>query len=77
MFQNFGVSAEAKDLSGLLFEVGVGTREVAHAGDYRTVTLLHLALVKPQRVIMFFANNWVVDFVLDADVLDFLQLRWA
>jgi len=57
--------------------VGVGTREVAHAVDYRTVTLLQLGVVKPLRVIVFFANNWVVDFVLDADVLDLLQLPWA
>jgi len=50
---------------------------VAHAVDNRTVTLLQLGVVKPLRVIVFFANNWVVDFVLDADVLDLLQLPWA
>jgi len=70
--------AEAKELSPLYFEVGVGVNlGLAHAGDYFTVALLLLALVITLGVIKLFANNWVVDFVLDADVLDLLKLLWA
>ena len=48
----------------------VGSWILAHAGDYGTVSLLLLAQVKCLWVVQLFANNRVVDLVLDADFLE-------